>query len=127
MAKDGLSGSTAAALRERVKELSCLYGIAQIAAQPEASQKQILQGVVELLPPAWQYPEIASARITLDGDSYAVPGFCDSSQRQRAGIVVSGKQRGAIVQGLQTGTVRMAKYDDTRSFGSGNPRGNSSH
>jgi len=96
MARDELSGATAAALRERVKELSCLYGIAQIAAQPDVSLKQILQRIVELLPPAWQYPEIASARITLDGKAYAASGFCETPQRQSEDIYVRGARRGTV-------------------------------
>ena len=36
-----------AALRERVKELTCLYGIAQTAERPDASLDDVLQGVVD--------------------------------------------------------------------------------
>ena len=69
MRHDKPSNSVVAALRERVKELTCLYGIAQIAGQPGASLNEILQGIAELLPPAWQYPEITFAKITFDGES----------------------------------------------------------
>ena len=61
-----------ALLRERVKELTCLYGIARVTARQEASLAEILQSVVELLPPAWLYPEIASARIVVDGQAYTL-------------------------------------------------------
>ena len=66
MTGDQLSQSTEAALAERVKELTCLYGIAQVAAQPGITLEEIIQGIVELLPPAWQYTESAFARIILD-------------------------------------------------------------
>ena len=46
MANRQLSRSAKAALRERVKELTCLYGIAQIAGQPGISLEDILQGIV---------------------------------------------------------------------------------
>lgn len=46
-----------AALRERVKELTCLYSIAQVVERQGLSLEGILQGIVELLPPARQYPE----------------------------------------------------------------------
>jgi hypothetical protein len=55
-----------AALREQVKELTCLYGIAQVAEEPALALGQVLQRIVELLPPAWQYPENAAARIIVD-------------------------------------------------------------
>ncbi len=83
-------------MRERVKELTCLYNIAQVAAQPNISQKEILKGVVELLPAAWQYPEITSARIVLGDAVYSTPNFCQGCQKQTADIVVRGKPRGVI-------------------------------
>jgi len=91
-----LSQSTEAALAERVKELTCLYGIAQVAAQPGISLEEIIQGIVELLPPAWQYPETAFARIILDGISYTTLGFCECRQKQTAEIIVGGVARGVV-------------------------------
>jgi signal transduction histidine kinase len=87
---------TQAALRERVKELSCLYNIAQVAERPDTSLEQLLQSIVELLPPAWQYPEITSSRIILDGKFYLAPDFEESAQKQKAHIVVAGAQRGVV-------------------------------
>ena len=85
-----------AALRERVKELTCLYGIAQAAERPQVSLEEILEGIVKLLPPAWQYPEIAFARIVLDGRSFSAPGFQEGGQKQSADIVVNGEHRGVV-------------------------------
>ena len=96
MAGDQLSYSAKAALTERVKELTCLYGIAQIAGQPGISQEETIQGIVELLPPAWQYPEIALARIILDGIFYTTQGFRECRQKQTAEIIVGGVPRGVV-------------------------------
>ncbi len=96
MRNDPTSRSAKAALRERVKELTCLYGIAQVAAKPGRSLEEMLQEIVELLPPAWQYPEVAFARIVLDNSSYSTPGFRESLQKQSAGIVVGGVPRGVV-------------------------------
>jgi len=60
-----------AALRERVKDLTCLYGIAQLASDPEVPLGRLLQGVADLLPPAWQYPKMTSGRIEVDGQDHA--------------------------------------------------------
>ena len=83
-------------LRERVKELTCLYGIAKLVERPNISLKEILQGIIELLPPAWLYPEIAFARIILDKGSYTTPHFRASTQKQVANIVVDGEERGSV-------------------------------
>lgn len=83
-------------LRERVKELSCLYAIARIAGEPGISLANILARIVELLPPAWQYPEIASGRIVLDEQSYAVGELQNNRARQTAPILVTGEPRGLV-------------------------------
>jgi len=85
-----------AALLERVKELTCLYGTARIAAEPSASLEEVLKRVVELLPPAWQYPDIACARIVFDGRSYSTRGFRKRPQKQAANIIVRGEPRGTV-------------------------------
>lgn len=84
------------ALRERVKELTCLYGIAQLTEPPGSSLEEILPRIASLLPPGWQYPDIAAARITLDGKEYCTTGFKVSQSQQAADIVVHGKKRGTV-------------------------------
>ncbi|HUT60058.1 MAG TPA: ATP-binding protein [Phycisphaerae bacterium] len=84
------------ALQERVKELTCLYHLVQLAERPGITLGEILQGIAELLPPAWQYPEITSARIVLDDRPYATPRFTDGVHKQSADIVVKGRRRGAV-------------------------------
>jgi two-component system, NtrC family, sensor kinase len=84
------------ALRERVKELTCLYGIAQIAEELETPLEEILQRIVKLLPHAWQYPEIAAAEIALDERLFNSPGFQASRYEQSVEIVSGGRTRGAV-------------------------------
>ncbi len=83
-------------LRERVKELTCMYNIANLAVTSHQHTDQFLQQAAELLPPAYLYPEIASARIVLDGKSYVTPGFAESPRSQSAEVLVGGLKRGAV-------------------------------
>lgn len=83
-------------LRERVKELTALHGTARILQDDGCSEADALARVVALLPPAWQYPEITSARITFDGAEHATEGFAASEWRQQAGFVTSGGKTGCI-------------------------------
>ncbi|MBN1591259.1 MAG: hypothetical protein JW888_17235 [Pirellulales bacterium] len=85
-----------ASLHERIKELTCLYNLAQLAEYPSIQLEDILQGIVELLPPAWQYPEITAGRITLGGRSFVTGNYCEGGQRQSAPIVVHAKPCGLI-------------------------------
>jgi len=84
------------ALRERVKELTCLYGIAKVASQPGISLEDILGNAVELLPSGWLYPDVASARIMLDEGVYATDGFDSGVQKQSADIYGDGRKRGVV-------------------------------
>ncbi|MBN1798146.1 MAG: GHKL domain-containing protein [Spirochaetales bacterium] len=90
-----LNQRTQAALRERVKELTCMYGIAQ-AAGAGISIDEIMQSAVELLPPAWQYPKITCGKIVLDGQVYATSGFRESPIKLHADLIVRGENRGSI-------------------------------
>ena len=90
------SEETALALNERVKELSCLYRINQIFETFSGSPDEVFQWIVELIPPAWQYPGIASARIVLDGRQYETPGFKEGRERQSADVILGGKSRGSV-------------------------------
>ena len=84
------------ALRERVKELTCLYDLAQLAERPGIALAEILRGTADLLPPAWQYPEIAAGRVTFDGRAYGTADFGEGRQTQSASIVVNGRRLGSI-------------------------------
>lgn len=83
-------------LRERFKELTCLYSIAHLVSQPGITLEGILNKIARLLSSAWLYPEIACARIILDGHSYSPPPFTEGRWKQTADIVVNQKIRGRI-------------------------------
>jgi signal transduction histidine kinase len=84
------------ALQERVKELSCLYSIARVVEDAGDDVPKALAQITALLPQAWQYPEIAAARITVDGEEHETEDFNATVSRQTSDIVVDGVQRGAV-------------------------------
>ncbi len=84
------------ATRERVKELTCLYGVAQVFENPGTGTDAACDQVAALLPPAWQYPEVAIARVVLDGQVHGGPEAATGAQSQRADIVVAGAARGFV-------------------------------
>lgn len=83
-------------LKERVKELSCLYGLARLAQKPNASLDELLQGVASLLPPAFQYPNMAAGRITMDGIHYSTPEFKEDGHILSADIILGNDKRGTV-------------------------------
>jgi hypothetical protein len=56
---------TTHALKERVKELNCLYNISNIVVKHGLNLDEILKRTIEIIPDAWQYPEITSCRLRL--------------------------------------------------------------
>jgi len=64
-----VTSDTAEALKERMKELSCLYTISRIFEQ-ENSIPDILQAVADIIPEAWQYPDKTVCRIELDDEVF---------------------------------------------------------
>lgn len=83
-------------LRERIKELTCMYGISQLLQDRRLSLEKLMQQIAELLPPAWQYPEIASARIKLNSDFYTTQDFRPSPYTQVAEINANGRTVGQV-------------------------------
>jgi len=86
-----------AALRERVKELTCLYGIDQVREREDLTLPENLQAIVELLPPGWLYPAITEARIQVDGVDYVTKGFRPGfRQSLTSEIAIRGQRRGFV-------------------------------
>lgn len=71
-------------LQERVKELTALHGTARMLQDDSRPLRELLAGVVALIPPAWQYPEIASARIVFGEDEVRSASFAVSQWHQSA-------------------------------------------
>jgi signal transduction histidine kinase len=91
-----LNQYTQAALQERLKELTCLYSMSQIAEKPYVSNEDLMYSIMALLPPAWQYPEITHARIILDGIDYSLPGVQSYAAKLSTEIITGDQKRGTI-------------------------------
>lgn len=63
---------------ERVKELTALHATARILQDVWSDVGLLLRELAALLPPAFQYPEIAAARVRLGDAEAQTPGFTDS-------------------------------------------------
>jgi DNA-binding CsgD family transcriptional regulator len=79
-------GEVEAALRERIKELNCLYGVSQLAERHMYSLDDLLQELVNFLPYSWQYPEITCARVLFKGKTFTSDRFKVTNWRQSSRI-----------------------------------------
>ncbi len=84
------------ALGERVKELNCLYAISNLVEKNPISLDRILRGIVDIIPPAWQYPEITCARINIGQQVYLTANFAETSWKQSSNILVHKIKEGSL-------------------------------
>ncbi len=85
------------ALRERAKELTCLYQVDDLlTGGSEKPLEDVLRQIVEILPRGWQFSECCQARILLDDVDIHPDLFRESPWVQMAGIVVDGDPVGTV-------------------------------
>jgi len=85
-----------ASLKERVKEIGCLYAISTIIEAPGASLNEIFSKIVGVLPTGWKHPEIACARISINGSDYKTYNYRKTKIKQEADINIFGKRAGFV-------------------------------
>lgn len=85
-----------AELREREKELNCLYKVTEVLSQEEKSQDLIFRKLVNVIPEGWQYPGISNCRICLEDHKYTTPDFFETLWYQSSEIIVDGNRIGSV-------------------------------
>ncbi|MEO0233966.1 MAG: ATP-binding protein [candidate division WOR-3 bacterium] len=83
-------------LRERVKELSCLYSISSILQKTDFDFEKDMEKIVNIIIPAFQFPEFTNVRIKLDNKVYVNKNFVESDNMISSDIFVEDKKRGSI-------------------------------
>ncbi|MFC2024936.1 helix-turn-helix transcriptional regulator [Chloroflexota bacterium] len=84
------------ALRERIKELNCLYGVSQLAERHFNSLDNLLEELVNFIPYSWQYPDITCARIVFKENTYKSAGFKVTEWRQSSRIYIYSEPVGEV-------------------------------
>jgi len=84
------------ALRERIKELDCLYTISTFREMYFHTPDRFLQSVVDCLPKSWQFPEHACARIVYGEKVYLTERFAEGKWRMAADIMADGRAAGMV-------------------------------
>ncbi len=84
------------ALDKRVKELRCLYDIASITGTPDTTVQEKFYEIVNIIPKAFQHPDIAFARITLNGENFKTANYHKTEQKITADIIVLGSKVGTV-------------------------------
>ncbi len=82
-------------LRERVKELDCLYALSQLI-EHSGKMAEVCRGVVTFICRGYSYPDIACARIVYQGQEFKTDNFRQTAWRQAAALRVCGKTLGRV-------------------------------
>jgi hypothetical protein len=84
------------ALRERAKELNCLYDVEEILRHDELDAAGICRRLVKTIPAGWQFPDLCRARVVLDKQTYQDREFDDTPWKLEAPILINGRPAGAL-------------------------------
>jgi PAS domain S-box-containing protein len=83
-------------LRERVKEATAMYEVAQMVRDQRASVRTLLERISSLIPPAFQYPEVTAARVRYGTESVETAGYVETEWNLEAPFVTTDGTAGAI-------------------------------
>ena len=83
-------------LRERIKELNCLYDFSSFMDDTDFSLDAVLQAVIDFIPPAIQYPEITCARLIFGGYEVTTKNFKDTRWKLSREITVNNEWSGTL-------------------------------
>jgi len=81
---------------EQTKKLNCLFALSRLIEKNDSPLEEIFSGIIDIIPPAWQYPEITSARLCLADHEYKTGNFQKTLWRLESSIVVYGEQKGVL-------------------------------
>ena len=81
--------------KERLKELTCINETTQIIKENRSVEETLTQ-IVQILPRAWQYPEMTVARILFGGRQFTSQGFREGDWRQVQSFEAIDGRKGAI-------------------------------
>ncbi len=83
-------------LKERAKELNCIYRVEEILHADETPLEDLLRLVADALPPGWQYPAHCVPRIRHRDLDVHPPAFVETPWAQSAPIELQGQNVGSV-------------------------------
>lgn len=98
-------------LKERVKELDCLYGIIKLLSNPNLSVDEILTGILELIPSACQNPDSICARIIFEGKEYKTCNYSETPWKMSNKTMIKDKEFIIDIHSLEEKTYLKEELD----------------
>lgn len=105
-------------LKDRIKELNCQYALSELVAKPHTSSEAVLAGIVDLIPPAWEYPEITYARLVITGREFKTGNYVFTPWSMVTAVFAFEKPIGF----LEVGYLEDKSSEDKENFHAGEKR-----
>jgi hypothetical protein len=83
-------------LKERAKELNCLYTVQELLNSSNSVDEQICQDILEAIPLGFQYPDICVLRMICPKGTHYSKGFIESPWVLKSDIVVQDQVIGSL-------------------------------
>lgn len=83
-------------LKEREKELNCLYMVDDILENHQLSLPELFREIIKVLPSGWRFPEYCSVKIIFNNQSFQSPNFISSPISETCNIKADGNIVGTI-------------------------------
>ncbi|MGM0603248.1 MAG: HD domain-containing phosphohydrolase [Bacillota bacterium] len=83
-------------LKERLKELKCLYNISRISEKHHTDISSLLTNIAAEIPDGYQYPEDTCVLIEYNGQEYTTEHFEKSEWVQKSEIIIDNQVKGYI-------------------------------
>lgn len=83
-------------LKERDKELQCLYRIDEILGKDYIDRRKVFHHILEVIVDGWQYPGLAMPKIILETQEFSLPGFHVTKWFLSSDIIVDNNVLGEV-------------------------------
>lgn len=83
-------------LKERAKELNCLYHVQELLNRTEGVNEMILKEVADAITLGFQYPDICVVKLVSDGIEYSTEGFETTKWLLKTDIIARDENVGSI-------------------------------
>jgi predicted nucleotidyltransferase len=83
-------------LKERAKELKCLYAVEELMQDPDKDIREIIKALLNIIPLGWQYTTVCECRIIYEGEHFITEDFKESEWFHTAEINIDGNIAGEV-------------------------------
>ncbi len=93
-------------LKERIKELNCLYALSRAAWQAGSNVDAMVSTTLEILPQAMQFPALAGVCIQVNEHTYTTRRYSQCKYFIEAAMKIERKEVGRVIVGYRSGPRR---------------------